>query len=319
MTTPRPSSLPKLAACGQWESSPGTSDAAARGLMLDRVLRDAWTTGEFPRDLNDVDAAAVRWALNELMRLPQAHATKTDEDDCKIRVPGLERAGTADAVNVPGRWIADLKSGQIYDYKAQMAAYCLGLMHEHMETEWTAHLLFCDQQRVITHRFGFSEAQAIVQEALDNVGKPPTPCDYCDWCAKSLTCAPRVAATTTALATTDNSFQVILTDPERLGDFLSRCKVFEKFQTAAEDAAREMLADGKQVPGWRLGKPRSSQYVEAEEFAAAVQNIPPYVIIRHVGAISGRKAQQIFADAGLEVPSGLIRTKTTSAPLTQCN
>lgn len=319
MTTPRPSSLPKLAACGQWESSPGTSDAAARGIMLDGVVRTAWQTGELPRDLNDVDAEAVRWTIHQLMSLPDAHATRTAENECRVNVPGLDRPGTADAVNVQGRWIADLKSGQIFDYKAQMAAYALGLMHEHMETEWTAHLLFCDQQRVVTHRFEFSEAQAIVQGALDNVGKPPTPCDYCDWCSKSLICPPRVAATTTALATTDDAFKVILTDPERLGDFLSRCKVFEKFQSAAENAAREMLADGKPVPGWRLGKPRASQYVDAEEFAAVAQDIPAPVIIRHVGSISGKKAQQIFADAGLSVPSGLIKTKQSAAPLTQCS
>ena len=286
--------------------------------MLDRVIRDAWQTGEIPRDLNDVDIEAVFWTIGALIVFPQSHATKTAEADCVISVPGIKRPGTADAVNFQGRWIADIKSGQIYDYEAQMAAYCLGLMVQEMELEWTAHLLFCDQQRIVTHRFTFAEARDIVQAALDNVGKPPTPCDYCDWCAKSLTCKPRVAATETALATTDDSFKLILNDPERLGDFLTRCKVFEKFQTAAEDAAREMLAAGTPVAGWKLGKPRSSQFVDADDLAVAAQDIPAPVIIRHVGAISGKKAEKIFADAGLEVPSGLIKTKQSAAPLTQC-
>lgn len=287
--------------------------------MLDGAFRAGWETNELPSTLNDVDAEAVQWALNELKNLPEGWSTQTHESQCRITVPGIPRPGTADAVNLKGRWIADLKSGQIYNYEAQMAAYCLGLMHEHLETSWTAYLLFCDQQRVVTHYFTWDTARDIVNAAIANIGKPPTPCDYCDWCAKRLTCPPRVAAATTALATTDQTFQLILQDPERLGDFLTRCKVFEKFQAEAEEAARAMLADGKPVAGWRLGKPRKSEYVEVEEFAAAVQNIPSYIIANNVGSISGKKAEKIFADAGLEVPYGLIKQKTTAAPLQKCN
>lgn len=288
--------------------------------MLDRVIRDAYQTGEIPHDLNDDDAAAVRWTINQLIQLGDAGATKTNEQDCVIHVPGIERPGTADAVNLKGRWIADLKSGQIYDYKAQMAAYCLGLMVQEIELEWTAHLLFCDQQKIVTHRFTFAEARDIVQSALDNVGKPPMPCDYCDWCAKSLTCGPRVAATTTALATTDDSFKIILTDPERLGDFLSRCKVFEKFQAAAEDAAREMLAAGTPVAGWKLGAPGVSKYVDPEDLLCYVENpLTPESIVKAFGSISGKRVEKLFADAGQVVPSGLIKTKQTTAALRKCN
>jgi hypothetical protein len=287
--------------------------------MLDGVFRESFMSGKIPKELNDVDAQAVKWAIGEMYKLPIFELTETEEKLCRIKVPGIERTGTADAVNVRGKWIADLKSGQVYDYEAQMAAYCLGLMAEHLELEWTAHLLFCDQQRVVTHYFTFRQAAEIVHAALDNVGKPPTPCDYCDWCTHALDCKPRVEATTTALATTDETFTMILSDPERLGDFLNRCKVLEKFQDAAEDAARTMLAEGKPVAGWRLGKPRSSQYVDAEDLITAAHEIPWSIIMKHVGAISGRKAEQIFADAGLEVPSGLIKTKQTTAPLTKCN
>ena len=119
----RHSSLPKLALCGQYEGAPGTSEAAARGTMLDRVFRDAWTTGEFPRELSDEDAGAVRWAIDRCIALNGgADRLTTDEAACKVRTGGLDHEGTADGVAVRGRWLVDLKSGQIYDYAAQMAA-----------------------------------------------------------------------------------------------------------------------------------------------------------------------------------------------------
>jgi hypothetical protein len=317
--TPRPSSLPKLLACGQFQSAPGTSDAAARGTMLDGVFRESFLSGVVPKTLSDVDAEAVRWAIGEMYKLPIFELTDTEENLCRIHVPMLGRQGTADAVNVRGRWIADLKSGQVYDYEAQMAAYCLGLMTEHLELEWTAHLLFCDQQRVVTHHFTFRQASEIVLAALDNVGKPPAPCQYCDWCVHALDCKPRVEAATTALTTTDETFATILADPDKLGEFLSHCKVLEKFQSAAEEVAREMLGDGKSVAGWRLGKPRSSQFVDAEDLMQFADKLTPQAIVAAYGSISGKKAEKLFADAGLQVPSGLIKTKTTTAPLTKCN
>ena len=123
----RHSSLPKLALCGQYEGASGASDAASRGTMLDKVFRDAWVTGEFPRDLSDDDASAVRWALNQCVLLNGgADGLTTEEAKCKIRTSGMEHEGTADGVAVKGKWLVDLKSGQIYDYTGQMAAYALG-------------------------------------------------------------------------------------------------------------------------------------------------------------------------------------------------
>ena len=55
---------------------------------------------------------------------------------------------------------ADLKTGQLRNYREQMAAYALGFMDATFRTEWTAHLLFCDQRQLVTHRFTYEEAKA---------------------------------------------------------------------------------------------------------------------------------------------------------------
>ena len=58
---------------------------------------------------------------------------------------------------------ADLKTGQLRNYREQMAAYALGFMEATFRTEWTSHLLFCDQRQLITHRFTYDEAKALVE------------------------------------------------------------------------------------------------------------------------------------------------------------
>ena len=308
--TLRPSSLPKLALCGQFEGAPGTSDAAARGTMLDAALRSAWELGEVPA-LSQEDAICVAWAYEAIGGLANGHRVEMAEERCKIRIDYLDVTGTADAICARGRWHADLKSGQIYDYEAQMAAYALGLMVEHSVNEWTAHLLFCDQQRVITQQFTFSEALAIVKAVVLNVGTAPRPNEFCGWCAKSLTCSARVQAQETALATTNEAFQAILANPERLGDFLQRCKVFEDFQAAAITRARELLETGTPVDGWRLGKARASRYVSAETLREHAGEFTKEKLIEICGSISANKAEQLFGKS----VDHLAETKLSQNPL----
>ena len=267
----RHSSLPKLALCGQYEGAPGTSPAAERGTKLDAAFRHAWTTGEFPDwDLPEEDAQAVRWAINQCIQLNGgADKLTTDENKCRIQTEGLEHRGTADGVAIKGRWLIDLKSGQIYDYQAQMAAYALGLMQEHFVGEWTTHLLFCDQRQVVTHRWTYQSAADLVARVLANIGTAPTENDYCGWCSKSLTCPARVASKDSALVTVaglaptvqDEGFLALLNDPDRLGQFLAACQTLDDFRDAAKAKARELLEAGQKVPGWRLQKPRASEYI----------------------------------------------------------
>jgi len=322
---PRPSSLPKLALCGQFEGRPGTSDAAARGTRVDTLMRHLWQTGEYLDGAEDEQRLA-NWAAGTLLKLSKGKGgVTTDDIACKVYVPLLGMAGTMDAVCPSQRWLADLKTGQRHNYREQMAAYALGCMVAHMELEWTAHLLFADQDEVVSETFTFDEARAVVQAALDNVGKPPVINDYCQWCAKSLTCPVRVddagkAMTATASALPveqDTGFLAMIEDPERLGLFLTRCQTFDDFREAAEAKARELLAAGQAVPGWRLQKPRSSEFVDGAVIVAAVEEgtIGLVDVIKTVGSISGRKARELWNAAGAVFPESVVQTKTGAAPL----
>jgi len=323
----RHSSLPKLALCGQYEGAPGTSPAAERGTKLDQAFRHAWTTGEFPDwDLPEEDADAVRWALAQCYRLGGGiDGLTTGEDDCRITTGGIDHRGTADGVAVRGRWLVDLKSGQIYDYKAQMAAYALGLMQQHFEQEWTTHLLFCDQKQTVIHRWTYQSASDLVRSILANVGTNPRENDYCGWCAKSLTCPARVQAKDAALVTVaglaptvqDEGFLALLNDPVQLGKFLTACSTLEDFRDAAKAKARELLESDVRVHGWRLQKARVNEYVEPEHLARAVEEgiIGAGNAITALGALSRKKAEALWSTAGHELPEWVMQKKIGQAPL----
>ena len=324
----RHSSLPKLALCGQYEGASGTSPAAERGTKLDAAFRHAWTTGEFPDwELPEDDANALRWAIDQCINLGGARdGLTTDEDRCRILTGGFEHMGTADGVAVRGRWLVDLKSGQVYNYAAQMAAYALGLMQQHFEQEWTTHLLFCDQKQVVTHHWTYQTASELVRTVLANVGTPPKENDYCGWCAKSLTCGARVKSMTGALVpvqseiTPDNDgFLSLLNDPERLGRFLAQCSTLEDFREAAKAKARELLEAGHVVPGWRLQKARATEYVDAGHIAHAVQlgQIGATDAILAAGALSAKKAEALWSAAGAAMPDGIVARKVGQQPLVQ--
>jgi hypothetical protein len=295
--------------------------------MLDRVFRDAWTTGELPRDLNDEDAAAINWALGQCINLGGgADGLLTADADCRVTTAGLEHTGTVDGVATKANWSMDLKSGQIYDYQGQMAAYALGLMQMRFEQTWTTHLLFCDQRQVVTHHWTYQTASDMVRGILANVGTAPVENDYCGWCAKSLTCGARVKSMTGAMVpvqsqlTPDNDgFLALLNDPERLGRFLAQCSTLEDFRDAAKAKARELLESGQSVPGWRLQKPRASAYVEADVVARAVEEgiIGAGDAIRAGGSLSGKKAEALWSAAGHELPAHVVQQKVGQAPLVQ--
>jgi hypothetical protein len=326
----RHSSLPKLALCGQYEGAPGSSPAAERGTKLDQAFRHAWTHGEFPNwDLPEDDAQAVRWTINKCAFLGGiTDGLLTADADCRVNTAGLEHTGTVDGVAQRANWSMDLKSGQIYDYSAQMAAYALGLMQMRFEQTWTTHLLFCDQRQVVTHKWTYQSASDLVRGILANVGTAPRENDYCGWCAKSLTCPARIKSSDHALSVMDgiqpktpqdHGFLQLLEDPARIGKFLAACSTLEDFREAAKAKARELLEADVRVHGWRLQKPRASAFVDADVVARAVEEgiIGAGDAIRAGGSLSGKKAEALWSAAGHELPVHVVQQKIGQAPLVQ--
>ena len=278
--------------------------------------------------MSEDDAQAVRWTINKCAFLGGiTDGLLTADADCRVTTAGLEHTGTVDGVAARANWSMDLKSGQIYDYSAQMAAYALGLMQMRFEQTWTTHLLFCDQKQVVTHHWTYKSASDMVRGILSNVGTGPRQNDYCGWCAKSLTCPARVKAKDQALVTVaglaptvqDEGFLAVLNDPVQLGKFLMACSTLEDFRDAAKAKARELLEAGKPVHGWRLQKARVTEFVDAGHIAHAVQlgQIGATDAIIAGGALSAKKAEALWSAAGAVMPEVIVSRKIGQQPLVQ--
>lgn len=295
----RPSALPKLALCACYESNPTPGPAAERGTHMDSVFRARVAGEPDPADvgLSDSDLANVDWAVTALRAMAGGEPALVAEDQCRVHVPGFAEPGTADAI-VPSKFFhADLKTGQKRNYREQMAAYALGLMEQHFASDWTAHLLFCDQREIITHTFTHREALALVERlvaAYHDDNKQPILCEYCSWCAKATTCPARTAAVSSSLATTGFDFAAILGDPDRLGRFLTACSVLDDFREQAQARARELLAANTSVPGWKLAKSRVAQFVNHTDVGRHMKDLGFGDVLAAYGNLSAKKFRALW-------------------------
>lgn len=258
MITIRPSALPKLAACRCYESKPASSPEAARGTKLDAIIRTAWNGEPVDADLPAEDEEAVAWALETLRALHIGGAKSevfTAEEQLRAVVPvqGVE-AGTMDACCPSQAWLADFKTGQERNYREQMAAYALACMDSYWAEEWTAHLLFVDQKKVVTHHFTRQEAADMVRSVV-NAPVAPTCCEYCGWCAAQESCPaiqqaaaevtePELPACTPAAASRGELPPVLADlaeDEEKAHAFLSKLKVVNDWADLLKDKLKEKL------------------------------------------------------------------------------
>lgn len=319
----RPSALPKLALCPCFESDPNPGPAAERGSAMDAVFRARVAGQPDPAEaatLKDTDFDNVDWAVTALRAMAGGEAILVAEDDCRVTVPGFENPGTADAI-VPAKFFhADLKTGSKRNYREQMAAYSLGLMDQHFAGEWTAHLLFCDQREIVTHTFTHREAGesvARVLAAYHDGHKRPVLCEYCSWCAKAMGCPARTGAAALAIGTTGFDFPAILADPVRLGRFLTGCSILDDFREEAQKRARELLATGASVPGWKLAKARATKFVGHTDVMRHTQDLGIGPILAAYGNISAKKFRALWEERlpSRPFPEALVKECASSRAL----
>jgi hypothetical protein len=274
-------------------------------------------------ELPPEDLEAVRWAVDTLQSLAPGAEILTLDAHCKVQTPGLDHIGTADAIVPTLLLSADLKTGQIRNYREQMAAYALGLMEMHFANRWTCTLLFCDQRQTVTHEFTYTEAFELVDKVLRKATDPervPELCDYCGWCAKAQTCEVRRQSADRALSLAGGpemvvevaSFEQILASPERLGSFLSCCKVLDDFRAQAEARAREWMESGEAVvPGWRLRKGGPVEVVFPDDLARLVASgsLSTGGALHAHGALAAKKFRDLWSREmpGTATPEELIR------------
>ena len=261
MSAIRHSALPKLAQCACYESNPVAGPAAERGTRLDAAFRAMLMAQPVAVELSSDELESVAWAVAKVRELADGAPVEADEAKLKVVTPGMTHVGTEDARAAVRLKSFDLKSGSLRSYLEQAAAYSLGNMERDFAQEWTTYMVFCDQREVVEYHFTYEQAEEIVGGVLAAVNDPakvPTPCEYCNWCKKADKCVARTTPVTETLAVVESPVSLeamkaeLVANPERLGKFLQASAMFEDFLGDVKTAAKEQMATGVVVPGWKL-------------------------------------------------------------------
>jgi hypothetical protein len=304
----RPSSLPKLQECPQFEGSPSPSPAAERGTRIDILFRSLIEYQGRPeiREQTDEDAVA-KWAADYVLARSGLETVLCREQDCRIDVEidgQLLDGGTCDAVCPDKNLLFDLKTGEIRDYYSQMAAYSLGWMKKTGATYWTAILVFADKHEIREYRYTIEGATQTVRDIVrerqrDN--PKPRLCEYCGWCAKFDGCKAVVDAGMIALAMVpeQSRFSAVLADPAQLSRFLEASKVLEDWIEEARSVAKARLADGQSVPGWKIQTRNGRETVSVSDLISAGADVRKLL----PETVSGKTAREALED----LPEKLIK------------
>jgi len=321
-----PSTLPKLAECALFDGAGGTSAAAERGTAVDLAIRNL-ISAEHDVAIVGEDAGAITYGVEELTRLAKGSFVETREEYLAMAVPGLSKLGTADAVCKDQKWVADIKTGQVRNYRNQLMAYSLACMEDNFEMSWTAHVIYVDQAMIRSYDFTYEEAKQGTQRVIDratSADAKPTPCEYCSWCKHFNNCHAIVRQAESAIAlvpeATGNSIEAIkdriLATPESLGSFIREWKLAEK--EIAEPLLGHLktrLESGDEVAGWKLTSVSGRRFVEAEAIAKASEGITKETLILALGGKMSEKSYlELCANNGVEPDTTAIKA---GAPTTQ--
>ena len=325
-----PSMAPKLAECAVFVGSSGASEAAQRGTAIDHAIRLAMDGNPIPlSQLNREDCDAATWGIETLNRLSGGEHIETREEYLAMAVPGLSKLGTADAICKRKMWVADIKTGQVRNYRQQLAAYALGCMEDHFSESWTAHVVYIDQQLVRSYDFTRDEAEKITKAWIAEATSPdakPTPCEYCQWCAHFNSCGAITRQAESALAlvktdgrTLDQIRAEIAADPIQMSVFAANWKTAEKhIAEPIIELLKQRLSDGDEIPGWKVSTSAGREYVEAEAIAKASANVSKETLILALGGkMSAKQFRQFCADSGVEVDETAIKAGSPITTLRQ--
>jgi hypothetical protein len=288
----RPSSLPKLAKCAQFIGGEGGRDLADRGILRHKyfaaLLKSEAVT--ICDQLTDEERDGVAWAVDYV----RSHANMSSwplEIESKLKWDGADfepRRGTADVKC--GNEIFDLK-WEVYDYEAQMADYACGLL-QRGHSMVTTHLLFAKRKSFQIQAWTQENAEKLVGEILKRAGKADaTPCEYCGWCARQMTC-PALTAKANEIASVrenvdeadkeafdrwlqDGAHASSLEDEAVAGRVLRIAREIKGWCESVEHHAKELAEKRGIVPsGFKIQSRQGNRFVRSVAEAYPLSGLP---------------------------------------------
>lgn len=318
----RPSLLPKLAACPCYQSTGTASAAAERGTKMDAAFRSILTNSldNAFTDLTEDEKNAVLWATSTIRTICGDHTVFADKQSTAMQPwhPAIT-GGEADAICPSLGIIFDLKSGQPRNYWPQQACYAISLMDAYFLPEVTCHLLFCDSQQLVSRTFTYDEAHSLIHGIIASLNHPPSPCDYCSWCANQNTCPALTKLNSEALTLAgsenlDTTYAQIASDPEKLAHFANIASTLESYLKKAKADILDYITAGTKVPGYHLVHRKGSESVSAANVAKFADTFGAENIIAAYGPMNAAKFRKLYSDHSTDpFPEEIIDTSAGSS------
>jgi hypothetical protein len=236
------------------------SEAALRGQAQHVVLESILRGDELEYVLDQDDLCAVEWAAAWVKTnigpglLIEEEVVVLNDDFSELTY------GTIDCASKSGKFLIDYKSGDHRDYRAQLAAYAVGLMQRFGHHEIEAAILYGKNMTVETFLIKREPAEKMLREiaaAVNNPDKMPVVCEYCGWCKNMAEChAVSERAIVVAQGRDDwkleNYHSSEITNPEQIAKALDLAKLLAKWCESVKSNALRLCLDGRTIPGYKV-------------------------------------------------------------------
>lgn len=280
MTTPKhhqslaPSSLSALEECACYVSDSRETPWSESGTDQHAVLAKMLAGDDSGLAALEIEAReGVHWAAAYI--LGYAKKELRIEQRMSLRDDNFNEItfGTADAFcpyeKGDGVDVFDYKSGQLGNYEAQVSAYALMAMKASGVHTATTHVLFGRFQKTFRFQITREEAQARLDGLISRVnqlGKTPEPCKYCDWCANALTCSALYERAEAVRAGREDwaleQYHVSnITDPAEMAKALKLAKAMTAWVAAVTFHAKDMASKGQMPPGFKWQDRQGARFV----------------------------------------------------------
>jgi hypothetical protein len=115
---------------------------------------------------------------------------------------------------------------------------------------------------------------------------------------KAESCEARLALVADGLAAAEDSFEfdTVVSDPQRLAEFLQAAAVVEQFRDRAKKIALERLKTGGELPGWRIVTRRGSGFVDSQFVGHHIQQLGFGPVLGAYGNLSANKFRRLWEE-----------------------
>ena len=198
----------------------------------------------------------VEWAAEYVIQRSGKNPVEMEERvDVTDKSGKLLTFGYLDARWQSDMWdIADLKTGNVREYKPQLIVYALATMQDKGVDEVRCHELYSEIKWANSYVVTRDECERLVNKVVTskrNPTKSPNPCEYCSWCKHQLYCT---AVNHSALTVAERTEEVVekyhpsaVTSPLMLSRMLTVANALDGWIKAVKQKSKEM----EEMPGYR--------------------------------------------------------------------